>query len=74
MSSWKPIHIVFYKDTPIDKLEKIVEVYCKDDHHPETLKNFCMSLVNIVLTRADDDCHFATAKGTGHDIRVDMVV
>lgn len=67
----KQIHIVFYKDTPIDKIEKIVEVYCKDDHHPETLKNFCMSLVEMCLK--NDDCHFATAKGTGHDIRVDMV-
>ena len=32
-----------------------------------------MSLVNKVLIHVDDDCKFATAKGTGHDIRVDMV-
>ena len=66
-----PIHIVFYKDTPMDKIEKIVEVHCKNHH--ETVKNMCMSLVNKVLIHVDDDCHFATAKGTGHDIRVDMV-
>ena len=71
MTTWKPIHIVFYKDTPMDKIEKIVEVYCKDDHHPESMKNFCMSLVNMCLL--NDDCKFSTAKGTGHDIRVDMI-
>jgi hypothetical protein len=67
-----PIHIVFYKDTPMDKIEKIVEVHCKDHH--ETMKNFCMSLIDKILIHANDDCKFVTAKGDGHDIRVDMVV
>ena len=71
MSPWNssPIHIVFYKDTPIDILARIVEVHCKDHH--ETVKNMCMSLMNQCLE--NDDCHYATAKGTGHDIRVDKL-
>lgn len=71
MSTWNssPIHIVFYKNTPMEIIEKIVDVHCKDHHG--IVKTMCMSFVDMCLK--NEDCKFATAKGDGHDIRVDMI-
>lgn len=63
-----PIHIVFYKNTPEDVLEKIVEKHCEGHH--STKKDMCMSLVNVCLW---NDKPFATCNGDAGDIRVDMI-
>lgn len=63
-----PIHIVFYKDMPMDRLEKIVELHC--DTHDKTVKDMCMSLVNLCIL---NDRPHSCCKGDGHNIRVDML-
>lgn len=63
-----PIHIVFYKNTPEDVLEKIVEKHCEGHH--STKKDMCMSLVNVCRW---NDTSFATSKGDAGDISVDMI-
>ena len=66
-----PIHIVFYKNTPNDILEQIVEKHCEGHH--STKKDMCMSLVNTVRLNSHKDCKFATSKGDAGDISVDMI-
>jgi hypothetical protein len=63
-----PIHIVFYKDTHMDRLERIVEVHCKDHH--STTKDMCMSLVNVCV---ENESPHASCIGDAGDIRVDML-
>ena len=63
-----PIHIVFYNDTPMDRLERIVEVHCTD--HSLSTKVLCMSLVNFCVL---NDCKHTSCKGDGGDIIVDML-
>lgn len=64
----KPIHIVFYKDTPSDRLTRLVEVHCAE-HHSST-KDMCMSLVNVCVL---NDTPSASCIGDGGDIRVNML-
>ena len=65
-----PIHIVFYKDTPIVRRERIVEVHCKD--HSSSTKDLCMALVNFCIL--NDDCKHASSRGDAGDIVVDMLI
>lgn len=68
--SWNknPIHIVFYKNTPEDIIEQIVEKHCTDHHSSK--KSMCMSLVNVCRWNNQPS---ATCTGDAGDIKVDMV-
>jgi hypothetical protein len=60
----EPIHIVFYVETPRDKLEKIVEAHCAK--HATSTKNMCMSMVDLCIQ--NDKGTFVSCKGDAGDI------
>lgn len=65
-----PIHIVFYVETPRDKLEKIVEAHCAK--HAQSVKDMCMSMLDLCIQ--NDKGTFVSAKGDGHNIMIEKVM
>lgn len=63
-----PIRIVFYKDTPPERLLHLVNVHCSD-HHPSKIY-VCMALINMCI---DTNMTIAKFESVMGDIMVYMI-